>query len=216
MYCLVPRRGSIDSIMLRDAQLMVHLIRGNLGSLIFEQMQRCVAHEDKALPYAHIVMALLKSKGEDVSPVNEDDKWRTDLFGQFTIKNMSYVREDGEWILKKSKAQDQKKRSMTRSQSQGKFSKGKETVVEKGPAPKRQRTSTRKKSSPAATEDSSSVHRTSVLHRVLSGEIKHLKYVLGEKADKLSQELTTVKGDFEVVKDLVTKCNLSCECASLD
>ncbi|KAI4342104.1 hypothetical protein MLD38_026761 [Melastoma candidum] len=108
MSCLAPRIGSIDTVMPRDWNLMVHLKRGipvNLGSVIFGHMASCVQDENRALPFAHVITALLQFYGEQIVPVNQMDTWSTQVIGANSVASMGYQYVDGVFVKKPTKRQ---------------------------------------------------------------------------------------------------------------
>ncbi|KAI4387772.1 hypothetical protein MLD38_000176 [Melastoma candidum] len=104
--CLAPRIGSIDYILPRDWNLMVHLKRAipvNLGSVIFAHMASCVKDENRALPFVRVITALLQHYGENVTPLNKMDARTTQVIDANSVESMGYQYIDGVFVKKSTK-----------------------------------------------------------------------------------------------------------------
>ncbi|KAI4330377.1 hypothetical protein MLD38_028669 [Melastoma candidum] len=84
LFSLLPRAGSIDTIMSANAKVMLHLLEGfpfGLGALIFEHMKWSLSKIEKSLPYDQVITGLLQMHGIDPTTVYVQDKWKVGNFG---------------------------------------------------------------------------------------------------------------------------------------
>ncbi|KAI4380370.1 hypothetical protein MLD38_006568 [Melastoma candidum] len=106
MSCLASRVRSIDSVMPRDWNLMVHLENGipeNLRSIVFSLMASSIKDESMVLPFAHVITAMLKFYGDDVKPLNKMDVWTTQVIGANSVDSMGFQFVNDAFVKKPSR-----------------------------------------------------------------------------------------------------------------
>ncbi|KAI4380097.1 hypothetical protein MLD38_006322 [Melastoma candidum] len=96
LFSLLPHAGSIDTILLVDAKVMVLVLEGisfSLGALIFEHMVWSLSRREKSLSYGQVIVGLLQMHDIDPTLASEQYKWKVG-------NSMQYVKTTEGWRTK--------------------------------------------------------------------------------------------------------------------